>query len=191
MEPIYLDSSDNHYPQALISHEDARPTQLASLGNLNLLETGPVALFCSSRCPGNVIIKTYDLAKDWRHAGVTVISGFHSPIERVCLDILLAGDQPIIICPARGLEDMRILRAWKQPLEAGRLLILSPFAPKLKRPTVALAKERNKFVAALAQTIFIAHAAPGSQTSELAQEILAWGKPVMAFEDEASSTYTD
>jgi predicted Rossmann fold nucleotide-binding protein DprA/Smf involved in DNA uptake len=37
---------------------------------------------------------------------------------------------------------------------------------------------RNRFVAALAGTILIAYAHLGSSTGQLAQEALAWGKPV-------------
>lgn len=43
-----------------------------------------------------------------RDAGVTVIGEFHSPMEKECLNILLRGSQPIIVCPARSLENMRI-----------------------------------------------------------------------------------
>jgi len=49
-----------------------------------------------------------------RDDGVTVISGFHTPVEKECLRILLRGSQPVIICPARSIEGMRIPPTWKQ-----------------------------------------------------------------------------
>src|SRR5207247_11357596 len=103
------------------------PPQLTALGNLDLLALHKTALFCSARCPGKVILTTYDQAAKWRHAGRCVISGFHSPVEKECLQILLRGSQPIIICPARALPQ-RLPPEWKTPLAYGRLLRLSAFA---------------------------------------------------------------
>ena len=44
--------------------------KVKSKGNLSLLDEPLTALFCSNRCPGDLILKTYDLAKSharlWR-----------------------------------------------------------------------------------------------------------------------------
>jgi len=73
-----------------------------------LLKKTKLALFCSKKCPGQKILKAFDFARNLRDGQKTVISGFHSPIEKECLRILLRGKQPIIICPARSLEKMRV-----------------------------------------------------------------------------------
>jgi predicted Rossmann fold nucleotide-binding protein DprA/Smf involved in DNA uptake len=138
------------------------PPQLAALGNLDLLALPKIALLCSARCPGRVILAAYDQAAKWRDAGRCVISGFHSPVEKECLRILLRGSQPIIICPARSLPQ-RVPPEWKKPLAAGRLLILSAFAATATRVTAALAARRNEFVAALADEVHIVHATPGGR----------------------------
>ena len=57
------------------------------LGNQELLQAQKLALFCSRKCPGNLILKAYDLARSLRDAGTTVISGFHTPVEKECLRI--------------------------------------------------------------------------------------------------------
>ena len=64
----------------------------------------------------------HDLAQQWRSAGVTVISGFHSPVEQECLAVLLRGPGPVIVCPAHSLDRMRLKREYKEPMAAGRLL---------------------------------------------------------------------
>ena len=64
-------------------------TNISSMGNVAILERPMVALLCSEKCPGKLILDTYDLAKLFRKQGVTVISGFHSPMEEECLRILL------------------------------------------------------------------------------------------------------
>ena len=81
---------------------------------LTCLATSPyylkpnISLFCSVRCPGDKILSAYDSARRLRDEAVTVISGFHSPVEKECLRILLRGKQPIIICLARAMEKIRI-----------------------------------------------------------------------------------
>ena len=54
----------------------------ASRGNRSLLDQPLTALFCSSRCPGDLILQAYDAAQALRDAGVAVIGGFHTPIEK-------------------------------------------------------------------------------------------------------------
>lgn len=39
---------------------DAAPDQLTTLGNLDLLALPKTGLFCFARCPGHVILTTYD-----------------------------------------------------------------------------------------------------------------------------------
>jgi predicted Rossmann fold nucleotide-binding protein DprA/Smf involved in DNA uptake len=156
------------------------PAQLAALGNLALLSLPKTALFCSARCPGQTILAAYDKAVSWRDAGRCVISGFHSPIEKECLSILLRGAHPIIICPARGIENMRVPGDWKAPLAAGRLLILSPFSPTHRRVTADLAARRNEFVAALADEAWFAHITPGGQSDRLTTLLAKWQIPFSA-----------
>lgn len=160
------------------------PEALVGIGELALLATKPLALTCSVRCPGKLILQTYDLMQALRAAGVTVISGFHSPMEKECLNLLLRGSQPVIVCPARGIEEMRVQAEWRPSIERGRLLVLSPFPNGPKRMDSALAARRNEVVAALAHEVFISYAAPGGATEALARQVLGWGKPVLTFQAE-------
>jgi predicted Rossmann fold nucleotide-binding protein DprA/Smf involved in DNA uptake len=162
-QPQVIARDDARYPARLRQRlgTDA-PPELTALGNLDLLSRPLTALFCSARCPGNAILPAYDQAAQWREAGRCVISGFHSPVEKECLRLLLRGQQPIIICPARGLPK-RISPHWKKPLSDGRLLILSLFPEAETRITADLATRRNELVAALADEVFVAHATPGGR----------------------------
>lgn len=149
------------------------PSLLWVAGNLALLAAPKTALFCSARCPGDAILRTYDQAGRWRDAGRCVISGFHAPMEKECLRILLRGRQPIIICPARALPT-RIPAEWQTPLAGGRLLVLSSFTAAEKRVSAELAAHRNLLVAALADEVWFAHITPGGQMEKLAQRLKAW-----------------
>jgi predicted Rossmann fold nucleotide-binding protein DprA/Smf involved in DNA uptake len=77
---------------------------------------------------------------------------------------------------------MRLKAEYKKPVAEGRLLLLSPFGASVRRITAQTARERNRFVAALADAVLIAHAHPGSKTVALAEEAVAWGKSVYALD---------
>ena len=162
------------------------PPKAKSRGNLSLLEKPLTALFCSKRCPGDLILKTYDLAKAMRDAGTPVIGGFQAPMEKECLRLLLRGSQPVVVCPARSIDNMRIPRDWRDPLNAGRMLILSPFPATVRRPTAETAARRNDLVADLAHRVFIAHAAPGSKTEAFARKLAHAGKPLLTLTSPAN-----
>jgi len=187
MEIFQLKQGDLVYPSAWKKFlGDCHPEIITTMGNLDILTQKKLAFFCSIKCPGHLILKTYDLAQHLKEAGVTVIGGFHSPIERECLRILLRGPQPVIVCPARSLKGMRLQAEYKDPIKKGQLLLLSPFKESKNRNTVEAANERNRFVAALADTILVAHASPNSKTERFCHEVLSWGKPLYTLESDAN-----
>lgn len=190
-QPIQrITHTDPNYPTELEQYlKTETPETIWARGNIDLLPgqnttlNGDLwAFFCSSKCPGEIILKAHDLAQEFRNAGIPTIGGYHSPVERECLRVLLRGSQPILLCPARGIENMRLKSAWKDAFAEERVLILSIFGSHHRRSTAALAHQRNAFVAALADKICIAHAAEDSKILEFAQRVLAWGKSVFTFD---------
>ena len=190
----HITQKDANYPTGLEQYlKTETPETIWARGNIDLLPEQSTALngdlwalFCSSKCPGEIILKVHDLAQEFRKAGIPTIGGYHSPVEQECLRVLLRGSQPILLCPARSIENMRLKPAWKDALTEKRLLILSIFGEHHRRSTAVLANQRNAFVAALADKICIAHAAEDSKILEFAQMVLAWGKPVFTFETSAN-----
>lgn len=166
-----------HWPPKLADRLGPKtPRELFALGNPALLAEPLTALFCSTRCPGETILRAYDQAAHWRDTGRAVIGGFHSPMEKECLRILLRGPQPVVICPARGVP-ARLDPELRDPLAAGRLLVLTAFPASVSRATGALAARRNLLVAALAADVWIAHLTPGGRMARLAASIAAWTGP--------------
>jgi predicted Rossmann fold nucleotide-binding protein DprA/Smf involved in DNA uptake len=175
-----IDHNHPSFPVQLAKHLDREaPVRLWAIGCLDMLNVPKTALFCSKTCPGDAILAAMDQAQKWRDLGRCIISGFHSPIEKECLQILLRGVQPIIICPARSLEGMRIPKAWQEGIETGRILLLSPFDSLQRRLTAALSDQRNRLIAALADEIYFAHITPGGKTARLAEQVSTWGVPVL------------
>jgi predicted Rossmann fold nucleotide-binding protein DprA/Smf involved in DNA uptake len=119
-----------------------------------------------------------DLARALRDAGAAVVSGFQSPAERVCLDFLLRGAQPLVICPARGLGEMRIPAPWRAAREEGRLAVVSGFPDRVRRPTAALSEARNRLAIALSRSVVVIHATPGGRLAGLAARALKAGRRV-------------
>lgn len=162
---------------------------LAILGDATILDRPKLALFCSVKCPGKLILDTYDLCQRLRDAGVTVISGFHSPMEQECLRILLRSQNPVIWCLARGM--LKCIPAkpvdCRKPVDDGRLLIVTPFPEKLRHITAKTALIRNRAVADMAAIIVVAHAAPGSKMESLCHEFIAAGKPLFTFDHPANA----
>jgi predicted Rossmann fold nucleotide-binding protein DprA/Smf involved in DNA uptake len=180
--PIRVDQADDSYPSALNRFlGDQAPECIFALGDLDILRQKKLALFCSVKCPGDLILQTYDLARQLREAGIVVISGFHSPMEKECLSLLLRGKQPVIWCPAKRLTVNRLPREYMGPLSDSRLLMVSPFGEGIKRARQDIARFRNEFVAALAGQVFVAYAAPGGKTESFCEKVLGWGKSLLTF----------
>jgi len=153
------------------------------VGNSDILGRRKVALICSVKCPGSMILQTYDLMRGLRNQSVTVISGFHSPMERECLDILLRGTCGIAICYARSLPK-RTPTEYRQALKAGRLLMLSAFDDKQTRATKDTSAERNRLVASLADVVLVPYAAEGGKTEALCREVADAGKRLLTLRGE-------
>ena len=189
-----ITQSDPNYPTQLRKYlKTEAPETIWARGNTALLTDREAhlngdlwALFCSSRCPGQIILKAHELAQQFQASGTPTIGGYHSPVEKECLRVLLRGPQPIIISPARSIENMRLTPAWKGGVTEGHLLLLSIFDSKHRRSTTGLANQRNTFVAALADKICIAHASKGSKTLQFAQRVSEWGKPLFTFDTPAN-----
>ena len=103
-----ITQKDTNYPAGLKPYlKTETPETIWARGNIDLLpgQNTPLngdlwALFCSSKCPGEIILKAHDLAQEFRNAGIPTIGGYHSPVEQECLRVLLRGSQPILLLGA-------------------------------------------------------------------------------------------
>ena len=141
----------------------------ASLGNEELLNMPKTAFLCSRRVPASAVLKCYDWAIAQREAGRCVISGFHSQMEKDVLYYLLKGTQPIILALARGLKQ-RLEPELQQPLEQGRLLIITPFDSSVKWVIAENATIRNRMMIELADEIVVGYSSPDGQLYSILTE---------------------
>jgi predicted Rossmann fold nucleotide-binding protein DprA/Smf involved in DNA uptake len=150
-------------------------------GATALLARTPSAFFCSRSCPGDIILKAQDWANARGPESAPVIGGFHTPIERDVLRILLRGGAPVTLVLARALRGNRMSPTINAAFAAGQAQIISPFPPTQNRTTAASAEARNRHILTLCRYILIAHASPGGKTEALARDAVSLGRTVYAF----------
>jgi predicted Rossmann fold nucleotide-binding protein DprA/Smf involved in DNA uptake len=177
-----IEPDDGHYPAALKQYRYSSnlPTLKAIATQTavpTLLSLPKLAIVGSQQCAPELVTAAVALAQQLRDVGVCTISGFHTPVEKDCGKVLIAGTQPMIYCPARSIETLTLSQDQQAAIAHQRLLILSTFPPSQKRMTAALAQRRNQFVTALADALLILHAKPGSKTEALVKTAIAWEKP--------------
>lgn len=147
----------------------------------------PIAFFCSKSCPGDIILKAQDWANARGSKSVRVIGGFHTPVERDVLRILLRGGAPITIVLARTRHGYRAQPAIKAAIASGQAQIISPFPSTQTRTTSATAETRNRHILTLCEAVMIAHAAPGGKTEALAREAVALGLTIQTLNSPANA----
>ena len=136
------------------------------LGNGKILHLEKTAFLCSQKVPAEVVLKSFDWAKEQRKKETCVICGNHSQIEKDVFEILLKGTQPLILVLARSMKkrwEPEILKA----ISENRLLVISPFGEKDKRVTRDKAAIRNKLIIELADQIVVGSISKGGLLEQL------------------------
>jgi predicted Rossmann fold nucleotide-binding protein DprA/Smf involved in DNA uptake len=146
---------------------------LWSHGNAELLGEPLSAVLCSKACPGVKVLEAIDLAQRWRFENRPVISGFHTPVEKECLRTFLRGPQHVVVCPARGLDPFQLPPEWQTKFDRDELLIVSPFASSIRRPTKETAEARTRLVLELATDHTIIYSTPRGLLDRLATRAYA------------------
>ena len=155
------------------------------------LADAAIAFFCSKSCPGDIILKAQDWANARGPESAPVIGGFHTPVERDVLRILLRAGAPFIIVLARAEQGWRAPKplgpAIKAAVASGTAQIVSPFPATQRRTTAATAETRNRHVLTLCNTVLIAHASQGGKTEALAADAIAGGHRVKTLESPSNA----
>jgi len=124
------------------------------LGNTDLLKLPKTAFLCSQKCPAEVVLRSYDWAKQQREAGNCIVFGNHSIIEKDVFQILLRGNQSLILMLARGMKS-QVEPELQETLKANRLLVISPFNQVVKRVTRETALIRNQKIIEISNQIVV------------------------------------
>lgn len=82
-----------------------------------------------------------------------IVSGFHSPLEQQVLRSVLRRKGRVVKVLARGISDYRPTAEEREPLAAGRMLVLTAWPPEVRRTTRKTALARSRLVLALATEV--------------------------------------
>lgn len=139
-----------------------------TLGNKELLKLKKTAFLASSTIPPEMVLRCYDWATA-KHEGC-VVSGFSSKLERDVLHFLIKTKCPVILVLARQMYKA-IPEELKEPLEQGRLLIVSTSTAVRQSKVTALA--RNRYICEMADSIIFVGVTPKSSLYPLTEEYKA------------------
>jgi len=135
-------------------------------GNKDILKHRKIGFLSSRKCTAEIVLKSYEWAKQQRAEGNCVVCGNHSQIEKDVFEILLKGEQPLVVVLPRGLKK-RWDKKWIENAEKGRLLIVSPFDQEVKRVTRETAIKKNETILSLSEQITIGYKSPNGQLDKL------------------------
>ena len=131
------------------------------LGNPELLDRYLVAFFASRETPEDVAKRACQWAEMICQTDKVVISGFHSPVEKEVLRILLEHKHPVVLFLGRAMYK-RIPAEYQEAIDEGRMLIDT--VRDFERHSWNSAQTRNWYVAGIADEIYFA---PFDETSKL------------------------
>lgn len=158
------------------------------IGDPRILEQNIIGVLCSQNCPGELILKAFDTAKQLREDGQTVLSGFHSPIELEIFSIVLRGKQPVVLCLARNIAGFQISKALKTLIGTGQLAIIAPhYSAFENRITQETADLRNSLIFQISDQVLLIHAKPGGNLERTCSQYLPIQDNVYALPSERNS----
>ena len=145
--------------------------KIATLGDASILNLPKVGFLSSRKVPPAAVMKCYDWATEMRDKGVCVMGGFQSPLERDVLTFLLKGKQPVIWVLAHKLwTEKCIPKAYREPIAAGRLLVVSPVAQTATRVDARTAIIRYRYILGHSEQVVFAAIDPNGALSRLVGE---------------------
>ena len=123
------------------------------LGNAALMERTRVAFLSSRRVVPAAVMRCYDWATGMRGGGSAgrlappcVVGGFQSALERDVLKLLLPdGGPPIVMVLARGMW-RSVPMEYREAINAGRMLVVSPFSQGVVSVSKETAEKRNGWI---------------------------------------------
>lgn len=141
--------------------------RIVGAGETALLAEPLLGLIASRECPGHVLLETLERVPEWANAGRVIVSGFHSPLEQQVLCSALRRKGRVVKVLARGMTDYRPSAEEREPLTAGRMLVITACLPEVRRITRETALARNKLVLSLASEVVVPFVAADSPLAEL------------------------
>ena len=142
-----------------------------TFGNTSILYRKKIGYFASSKIASLSVLPTLDWATEIaKREEVTIISGFHSKMEREVLDILLKGRCCIIFVLARPIYKV-IPEKYRDAFAQDRVLFISHNTSKSTMTSRYLCQKRNEYIASISDELVFSSLTPESSLYPLTQLI--------------------
>ncbi|GMU90694.1 MAG: hypothetical protein AMXMBFR49_28990 [Chlorobiota bacterium] len=129
------------------------------------------------------MIPIYDWATEIHGKDVTIISGFHSKVEKDVFHFLSKGKLPMKMVLARSMY--RQLPDELKPLvQSGQLEILTLPGINARLSSQESAMRRNRYMIDMADEVVVGYASPGGNLEKLLKEYEGSGKNITFLSDE-------
>ncbi len=126
---------------------------MESLGNIALLDNHLIGFLAGRKIASLSVIPTLDWAlESAKNEDVSIVSGFHSQMEREVLDFLLKGKCGIICVLARSIYK-KVPPTFKEAYQANRVLFISPFQTNAIRADRQVCQHRNEYIASISDQL--------------------------------------
>jgi hypothetical protein len=146
-----------------------------------------LTFLASRNVPATLLLSTYDWATEIRDKDVTIISGFHSKVEKDVFHFLSKGKQPMKMVLARSMY--RQLPDELKPLvQSGQLEILTLPGISSRLSSEETAMRRNRYMIDMADEVVIGYASPGGNLEKLLKEYEGSGKRINFLSNENRET---
>jgi predicted Rossmann fold nucleotide-binding protein DprA/Smf involved in DNA uptake len=158
-----LGRKDSGYPRARLSGRlgEAIPPVLFGIGSQDLLEPGGTAIVGSRDTHVTTLNLAQELGSVEAHAGRTVISGGARGVDERAVHGAFLGNGAAVVVLGDGLTRYIGKRATAEPLAAGTLALISPYAPDAAFST-ANAMGRNRLIYCLAEEAIVVASSEGT-----------------------------
>lgn len=167
---------------------DNAPAAVWVCGNVDLLarvdlgQCPSLGIAASVASSATLSEAALELLRSLLRNGLVFVGGFHSPLERLCLKLLIQEGEPALACVGRSLKGVQAPQLWRAALLEERLLLVSAANEMCKRPTRESIRIRNECVAALSTSFLALSAVGGSKTEAVCRRLIESGRQVWALD---------
>ena len=153
-------------------------------GDLSLLDRNPLAFYCSRKVPVEVAFSLENMVRHLAENRVIIAGGWNSPMEKRMFNAALSRDGGTVIhYLAKGITAFTSEKEYGPYVDAGRLLILSPFLTE-PRITLDQAIRRDDWISRHMSRFFFGAVDPKGRLIELLQRLTEANKEVFLLHDQ-------
>jgi len=177
-----ISNSSPTYPNELRKYFTAKSPKLWCIGDQTILKKELLGVVSARRNEPNLGMKASMLLSESGSLECAFIGGWHSPLEKEALHVLLTKPAKIVVCAAKGLTSFSPSLEIKELVARGRALLLTHCSPRAKRISRKASLRCNELVIGLSRALLVLSAPQDSASFKLAVRALGFGRGVFAIE---------